>query len=384
MPVEWLTAPEAIRRLGVRPQTLYAYASRGLLHRERVPGSRSMRYRAEDIDRLAARGRGGSAGPAHIDVAVETELIDIDPAGSLTYRGWDVLEASRTSSFEEVATWLWTGRLARRPVWRASAAAASVARRTMRALPRDVGPADRLRVVAAALSATTPLAGDRRDQDEVVAAAGPFVAALLDGLPVLGHDVESGGIAERLWPRLTAKAATKPEVALLDAVLVLLAEHELAVSTVAARVTASTWSPPGLVVLAGMAAMAGPLHGGNSDEVRRAMHDGVPPDGRVPGLGHKVYVGVDPRHAEIRRRLETMRGTAPVLRRIDELAALRPDLHPNCDMGLAAFAEHAELVPGATQAIYLVARTAGWVAHGLEEYRYRLRFRGRATYVGLH
>jgi citrate synthase len=382
MTTEWVSAPEAIRRLGVRPQTLYAYASRGMVRRERVPGRRTVRYRAEDVDRLVARGRGGAAGAAHVDVAIETALTSIDPAGGLTYRGWDVLEAAAAATYEEVATWLWTGILPRRVTWRAEPAAAAVARRTLRALPRSVAPADRLRVVTAAIAATVPLAGGHRDQHEVVAAAGPFVAALLEGLPLVGPEPSGSSIAERLWPRLAEERPSRPGLALLDACLVLLADHELATSTVAARVTASTWASPGMVVLSGMAAMAGPLHGANPEQVRAALRSGVAEGERVPGLGHAVYVGVDPRYTAIRSRLEAMRGTRSVLDGIDALAARYPARLPNVDLALGAFAEHAGMVEGATEAIFTIARTAGWIAHGLEEYRHRLRFRGRATYVG--
>jgi citrate synthase len=381
---EWVTAPEALRRLGVRPQTLYAYVSRGLVAREPAPGRRTARYRTEDVDRLAAKGRGGSRGPARIDVPIESALTLVEPGGRLAYRGWDVLEAAASSSFEEVATWLWTGVLGARPRWNPDPVALRVARRVQRALPPGTAPADRLRVAAAAITAAAPLAHGDRAAAAVVAAAGPFVATLVEALPLLGAEPPDGGaapLAAALWPRLTARRATPEQVALLDDCLVLLADHELASSTVAARVAASTWAAPGHVVLAGMATMAGPLHGGTAEQVRLALRHGLAPDARVPGFGHKVYVVTDPRYTAIRRSLEAMRGTAGVLAGIDRLGETI-DRHPNVDLALGAFAEHAELVPDAVEALYGVARTAGWIAHGLEEYRYRLRFRGRATYVG--
>jgi citrate synthase len=60
----------------------------------------------------------------------------------------------------------------------------------------------------------------------------------------------------------------------------------------------------------------------------------------------------------------------------------RRGTHPNIDFALGAFTEYAAMVPDAGEAIYLVARSAGWIAHALEEYGHRLRFRPRAVYTG--
>src|SRR4051794_37551058 len=104
----WLTTEQAAARLGVKPETLYAYVSRGLLTNEREPGTRRSRYLRSDVERLAERRRaGGRAGG--LEIIVETELTRLDPAGHLYYRGWDVDEAVEEASFEEIANWLWTG-----------------------------------------------------------------------------------------------------------------------------------------------------------------------------------------------------------------------------------------------------------------------------------
>ena len=88
----WMTSEEATRRLGVKPETLYAYVSRGVIRSERVPGQRRSRFLAVDVERHAARSRiGGRAGG--LEVVVETELTLLDPEGRLSYRGWDVVEA---------------------------------------------------------------------------------------------------------------------------------------------------------------------------------------------------------------------------------------------------------------------------------------------------
>src|SRR3954470_6534764 len=110
-----LTTAEAARRLGVKPETLYAYVSRGQLTRHTAPGAvrRSLFARAE-VERLAAHARrGGRAGA--LEVIVDTELTLLDPAGALYYRGHDATRLARESTYEAVAELLWGGKEAAAP-----------------------------------------------------------------------------------------------------------------------------------------------------------------------------------------------------------------------------------------------------------------------------
>jgi citrate synthase len=201
-----------------------------------------------------------------------------------------------------------------------------------------------------------------------------------------------------LWPRLAALPPTGARVAALDQALVLLADHELAASTLAARVAASAWADPYLVVSAGLAAGGGPLHAGASESVRSLLHDivtGTPAAtavgerlrdvGAVPGFGHPVYEGPDPRAVVLLGALRRARPPKAVLgavRAVEAIVAADGDEHPNIDFALGAFTEAFAMVAGAGEAIFVLARCAGWVAHGLEEYEHRLRYRIRAAYTG--
>src|SRR6059058_5234746 len=98
----WLTAAEATQRLAVKPQTLYAYVSRGLVRRERTPGSRTSRYSRADIERLAQQGRPRTH-KGTPEIAIDQAVTSLDPAGHLTYRGWDVTLAATSARYEEVA-----------------------------------------------------------------------------------------------------------------------------------------------------------------------------------------------------------------------------------------------------------------------------------------
>src|SRR3712207_977334 len=94
----WLSADEAARALGVKPETLYAYVSRGPVERERIPGDRRSRYRSADVERLPGRQRGGGGRAGGLEIIVETSLTLLDPDGRLYYRGWDVEVAAREAS----------------------------------------------------------------------------------------------------------------------------------------------------------------------------------------------------------------------------------------------------------------------------------------------
>lgn len=389
----WLTSEAAARHLGVKPETLYAYVSRGTVHSERIPGSRRSRFLRADVERLAARQRrGGRAGG--LELIVETDLTLLDPAGRLAYRGWDVADAvAGATPFEEVATWLWSG--TRRPIaFDAPATTTEVAARVSRALA-DQPIMDRIRASVAAIRHTDPFRDDRRP-DAVAATGRALVSTMVDAIPPLhpSPPVADGSIAGRLWPRLSPRPAEPALVRLLDATLVLLADHELAASTLAARVAASTWADPYLVVLAGLAALGGPLHGGASRGARQLIRDveagtSAPEaigqrlrDGQlIPGFGHRIYRDRDPRAELLLSRLTELRRVPSEQALVDTMRE-RGLPFPNVDFGLAALAERHDMIEDAGEVVFTIARTAGWLAHAIEEYQHRLRFRPRAVYTG--
>lgn len=393
----WLSTGEALARLGVKPQTLYAYVSRGLVRRERVAGSRTSRYRRADVELLAARARRGPAGSGP-EIVVDSALTLLDPVGRYAYRGWDVARAAVDASYETVAEWLWGTDPGPDAPWTAPREPLRVARRAQAALPPEATIPDRIRVAAAAVAPCDPLRHDRR-RAAVAARTRALVATLVESLPLEGPSPAAGApIAARLWPRLSGLPPTPARVAALDRALVLLADHELAASTLAARVAASAWADPYLVVSAGLAAAGGPLHAGASEAVRHLLHEivtGTPPAtavgqrlrdvGSVPGFGHTVYEGPDPRAAPLLAAVRAARPPTAVMRAAAAVEAIVAEdgvAHPNIDFALGTFTEAAAMVPSAGEAVFVLARCAGWVAHGLEEYEHRLRYRIRAAYTG--
>lgn len=390
---QWMTSEEATRRLGVKPETLYAYVSRGVIRSERVPGQRRSRFLTADVERHAARSRiGGRAGG--LEVVVETQLTLLDPEGRLSYRGWDVVDAVASATFEEVASWLWTG-TREASAFEASETALGAVRPVLDAVG-DLGPVDRWRTVLPVLRDQDALRGDRRPT-AVQAIGRELVATLVACLPLLGDEpAHDRSIADRLWPRLTAAPPSRRRIVVLDAALVLLADHEMAASTLAVRVAASTWADPYLVIQAGLSALGGPLHGGAGEGARALLREAGPAGGdaaaavgrrlergeRIAGFGHRVYETCDPRVAPLLARLGDAGGTPPAAGAVLDVVQGRDLPFPNIDFALAAVAEAYDFIDGATESVFATARIVGWLAHAIEEYEHALRFRTRAAYVG--
>ena len=409
---DYLTAAEAARRLGVKPATLYAYVSRGVLSRVRAPDGRTSLFGAEEVEQLARRGR--PRRPAGVaDITVESAITEIT-GDSLRFRGLDATRLAVSRTFEEVAELLWTGefpsgREAGREPWRARPAALAAGRAAQAALPAGTLPLERLQVIVPAMAATDPLRL-QLDRPAVIAAGQNIIAGMVDCLPGDVTSAAAEPVAGRLWSRLCAgngpgngpgHGQGRPAPGLmraLSAALVLLADHELAASTLAARAAASVRADPYAVVGTGLGAMSGALHGGASlgaetlmaaargpEDVPRVVAELLRRGEKVPGFGHFVYRGGDPRAILL---LDLVRRVAPKSRQLAVADAVFAEVRhkslpePNIDFAIATLVRVAGMVRGAGEAIFAVARTAGWIAHALEAYSGPGPLRPRAVYTG--
>jgi citrate synthase len=393
-----LSTAEAAARLGVKPATLYAYVSRGLLGRERSPDGRTSTFDPAEIDRLARPGRARRGRRPSAELVVPSALTAIE-RGLPWYRGLPVPELAATRSFEEVAEWLWTARFPDPvPTWQASQPALDAGRQAQAALPPTALPLERIRVIAAALPAGDELRLELRPP-AVTAAGRSLIAGLVDCLPRRAPQPSSvSPIAARLWMGLSPLDPEPELVGVVDAALVLLADHELAASTVAARVAASVRADPYAVASAGLAVVSGTLHGGASLGIEALLDEIDRPDQaasvvgarlrrgeRLRGFGHRLYPDGDPRAATLLTRLRATAGGSPRMEVVDSLlqAARQRGLpEPNVDLALAALAHVTGMTHGAGEAIFATARTAGWIAHALEEYDRNIPIRPRAVYTG--
>ncbi len=441
---EFLTAAEAAQRLGVKPATLYAYVSRGVLRRDRAADGRSSMFDSEEVERLARRGRPRRpAGAA--DITVESAITEIT-GDRLFFRGLDVIRLATSRTFEDVADLLWTGEFpasspgrapgtpappsegdtppskgdtppsagdtqAARPSapspWRATPAALAAGRAAQAALPAGTLPLERFQVIVPAMAATDPLRL-QLDPAAVIAAGRSIIAGLVDCLPPAAtpttttttsdSPISDYPIADRLWSRLCDRRASPALRRALSAALVLLADHELAASTLAARAAASVRADPYAVVATGLGAVGGALHGGASlgaeallaaaaapDDVPRVVGELLRRGEKVPGFGHFVYRSADPRGVlllDLVRRAVPKSGQLAVAEAVLAEVRRKSLPEPNIDFAIATLARVAGMVRGSGEAIFAVARTAGWIAHALEAYAGPGPLRPRAVYTG--
>ena len=369
---DWLTARETLDRLGLKPQTLYAYASRGRIEAkpDEADPRRSL-YRASDVARLVERKARGRRDAAIAEDAIAwgepvlASAITTVARGRLWYRGRDAALLSDTAELEDVARLLWGCGAARFPPQRSRIPPGSTRERMFAAVAARAAS-------SGAVDVPTP------------EAVQVDAAALLD----LVADAVAGGPGEGpIHARLALAWGCYARGAdLIRRALVLMADHELNASTFAVRVAASTRASLAACTLAGLATLTGPLHGGMASRVRElvaaARRDGADSAvgdrlrlGRaLPGFGHPLYPEGDPRAGALLAAF-----TPPAVYRHLRAAAAAP---PNIDFALTALADAIRLPGYAPFAIFATARCTGWIAHALEQSRTGRLIRPRARYVG--
>jgi citrate synthase len=392
---DWIAAEEARARLGVRPQTLYAYVSRGRVQTRPDPHDpRRSLYRAADVAALTdrkARGRKVAevaAGAISWGEPVLSSAITTIAGGRLFYRGRDAVALAETDTLEATARLLRGGH-------------GAALKRSARPQPPE-GPDMRSRAflaLATRAGSDPPLLG--RNPLGLAVEAATLLDMLTDA--VVG-EVEEGPIHLRLaigWRqavRLRRERAPGvvwgsggPAADLIRRALVLLADHELNASTFAARVAASTGSSLAACALAGLSTLSGPRHGGAAAAIRNfaaeagrlgvagALSARLEEDRIIPGFGHQLYPHGDPRAAHLLSRFEL----SPELAVLRTAVERNTGLIANVDFALVALAETLGLPEDAPFILFAIARSAGWIAHAMEQAQTGGVIRPRARYVGV-
>jgi len=397
-----LTSREVADRLGVRLETVYAYVSRGVLTSRRAPTGRGSTFDRAEVDALLDRERRGRPGRPPRPSTWRGPVVDTDITliedGRLFFRGIDAVALARAGDLERAAQWLWTGETV--PTrFLAPDEPLAAARAAVAALPPTADLVSLLRVAVAAASSADPLRYDTRGAAVLHTARG-LLATMVQALPrrddpgAAVAEEDGDPLAARLWARLTPLAADPGLLRCLDAALVVLVDHDLAVSTVAVRTAASVRAHPYAVVSTGLSAMEGPLHGAASTLAHDVLHECLDGDPRLvvaehlraarslPGFGHRLYPDGDPRAAMLLDLLAGEPAAAAAVAAAHRLAAASGQ-RPNVDLALAALALAAGMPRDAGEVVFSVARSVGWVAHALEEYdELPLRFRGQGDYRG--
>src|SRR4051812_2663108 len=348
-------------------------------------------------------------------VVAESAICSIDPdEGVLMYRGYDIADLAEHSTYEETALLLLDGEL---PSSEALAAFESVAERdlpaeTAEAIDRsadEAAPMEMLRTAVSTLSFSDPGRGKidpdsgRRTATRLIAQLPTIVARYQrrrQGLEPVPPD-PSLSYAENFLAMLHGERPTEREARAFDVAMILHAEHELNASTFTARVVAGTGADLTGAVVAAIAALSGPLHGGANaaamgmferwgspertpEEVRGMLERKE----RLYGFGHPLYRAYDPRAVILKRISEDFSHDAgePNWYAITDAAERtvfeEKGLYPNVDLYSASVYRYLGVPTDLFTPLFAASRVAGWAAHVLEQHADNRIIRPSAEYVG--
>jgi citrate synthase len=388
----YLSAREASAELAISPATLYAYVSRGLIRSEPSADSRSHRYRAEDVRGLKER-RAPSPEPQRFrsfdaDLPVmDSAIATITEQGAI-YRGVNCVDLAEKDTLEHTATLLWdvTGV---DPFAGDNRPEVSDAMRAIAEAARRAAPIDRAIAVLALAASADPHAFTRAPDGRAMVGARIvrlIVATMLNRVPS----------AEPLHLQIADAWApdNKHAADLIRRALVLLADHELNASTFTVRCAASTGLNLYDAVIAGLAALKGPKHGGAGvlasrlvktmvdHDVEPVIRERVALGERFAGFGHGVYKRGDPRAMSLLDALTRAGAPRKFTREIPERIAEATGEFVNIDYALAVLVHALRMPVGSELALFAMARSVGWVAHASEQLQHGKLIRPRARYVG--
>src|SRR5580692_9364108 len=388
----YLSAREASAELAISPATLYAYVSRGLIRSEPSSDSRSHRYRAEDVRDLKER-RAPSPEPRGLrnfdaDLPVMDSAIATITEDGPIYRGVNCIDLAEKDTLEHAATLLWdvTGV---DPFAQDNCPHVSDEMRAVAEATSHVPPIDRTIAVLALAASADPRAFTRAADGRALVGGRILrlvVATMLNGT--------SSAEPLHLQIARTWAPANKHAADLIRRALVLLADHELNASTFTVRCAASTGLNLYDAVIAGLAALKGPKHGGAGvlasrlvktlidNDVAPVIRERVALGERFAGFGHGVYRHGDPRAISLLEALTRAGAPRKFTREVPDRIAEATGEFVNIDYALAVLAHSLRLAPGSELTLFAMARAVGWVAHASEQLQHGKLIRPRARYVG--
>jgi citrate synthase len=270
-------------------------------------------------------------------------------------------------------------------------------------------PMDMVRTVASMLSFDTPDAGST-DRESSLAAAIRLIAKLptaiarhhrrREGLEPIAPDAALGH-SENFLAMLSGKRPSEREAQIFDIAMILHAEHEMNASTFTARVVAGTGADLTAAVVAAIAALSGPLHGGanaaamalfeqfgSAERTPAAVHEMLERKAKLFGFGHPLYRAYDPRATILKRLSEELSQQAgepnwfAITDAAERTVFEEKGLYPNVDLYSASVYRYLGIPTDMFTPVFAASRIAGQAAHVLEQQSDNRIIRPSATYVG--
>ena len=350
-------------------------------------------------------------------VAAQSAIGDVNgEEGILIYQGYNIHDLAENSTFEEVIYLLWNGHLPKKDElenlkqqFRENSEVAPEVLEMMKTFPKDANPMDVLRTSVSALGFYDKK-GHGTDRETAVRTAikltaqiGTLVAAwerIRSDKDVISPD-KNLSIAENFLYMMRGEKPTEEEARIFDIALILHADHELNASTFTTRVIAGTLADIYGAVTGGIAALAGPLHGGANTNVMKTLIEidtleNVEPwldkaleeKRKVMGIGHAVYKTEDPRATWLRRfskQLGEKKGETKwfeMSQKLENLMHEKKGMYPNVDFYSASTYYLMGIPLDQYTPIFAVSRISGWTGHILEQYGNNKLIRPRAEYIG--
>ena len=350
-------------------------------------------------------------------VAAQSAIGDVNgEEGILIYQGYNIHDLAEHSTFEEVIFLLWNGRLPKPDEFaalksdiRANYEAPAEVISLMKQFPKDADPMDVLRTAVSSLDFYDSN-GHGTDRDHAMKAAikltaqiGTLSAAwdrIRNDKDVIAPD-RSLTIAENFLYMLRGEKADADEAHMFDVCLILHADHELNASTFTTRVVSGTLAGMYGAVTAGIAALAGPLHGGANTNVMKMLIEIGEPEKvegwvakaleekrKIMGIGHAVYKTEDPRATWLRKYSKVMADKTGITKwfemsqHIEKIMHDSKGMYPNVDFYSASTYYLMNIPLDLYTPIFAVSRISGWTGHILEQYANNKLIRPRAEYIG--